>query len=83
MNTPNAPRKLTKEERAAIRTLERLAKRWPKTLVLFGGAGALHVLDREMAARYQEFDAKGQTSEWTKQAQIARIGIDCDGGDPW
>ena len=42
----NAPRKLTKEERAAIRTLERLAKRWPKTLMLFGCDGAFHAIDK-------------------------------------
>lgn len=42
----NSPRKLTKEERVAIRTLERLAKRWPKSLMLFGCDGVLHVIDK-------------------------------------
>jgi len=78
----NPPRKLTKEERAAIRTLERLAKRWPKTLVLFG-ASKLYVFDASMAARHEEFDRTGKMSEWAKQTVLARINIDCDGGDPW
>jgi len=42
----NPPRKLTKEERAAIRTLKRLAKRWPKSLMLFGCDGVLHAIDK-------------------------------------
>jgi len=79
----NPPRKLTKEERAAIRTLERLAKRWPKTLVLHGGGGNLAVLDSAMSMRYHEFESKGQASEWTQQTILARIGIFCEGGDPW
>ena len=76
------PRRLTKEERLAIRTLERLAKRWPKTLVLFG-ASKLHVFDASMAARHEEFDRTGKMGEWAKQTVLARIDIDCDGGDPW
>ena len=34
---------LTKEERNGINTLERLAKRWPKSLWLFVGEGTLSV----------------------------------------
>lgn len=42
----NSPRKLTKEELSAIRTLERLAKHWPKSLMLFGCDGVLHAIDK-------------------------------------
>lgn len=34
---------LTKEEQNAIHSLERLAKRWPKTLWLFSASGTLEV----------------------------------------
>ncbi len=35
---------LTKEERNAINSLKRLAKRWPKSLWLFSAGGELHVM---------------------------------------
>jgi hypothetical protein len=35
---------LTKEERAVIIALKRIAKRWPKTLWLFSASGELHVM---------------------------------------
>lgn len=62
-------RELTEEEDAAIRSLRRLAKRWPASLKLFGWSGSLYVMDAEMEAG----DA----------AVLADIGgISCDGGDP-
>jgi hypothetical protein len=36
--------KLTAREKRAISELEKLAKRWPKKLVLFSWSGTLHVL---------------------------------------
>ena len=35
---------LTKEEEKAIKSLERLSKRWPETLWLFSGSGSLLVM---------------------------------------
>lgn len=35
---------LTDEERRAIKSLERLAKKWPETLWLFSASGSLEVM---------------------------------------
>lgn len=35
---------LTSDERKAVSTLKRLAKRWPKSLWLFSASGDLHVM---------------------------------------
>lgn len=77
------PRKLTKEERAAVQALERLQKNWPKTLMLFGSTGALYVLDLASANEHTIHYRKGTLEEWKKKTVIARIAIYADGGDPW
>jgi hypothetical protein len=62
-------RDLTDEEAAAIRSLKRLAKRWPQTLKLFSWSGSLCVMDNDM--------------EPTNAAILDDIyGIPNDGGDP-
>lgn len=58
---------ITKKEQKAIAELESLAKRWPKTISLFGWSGTLHVFKRNDAGR---------------QMDITTIPIFCDGGDP-
>ena len=66
------PEDLTKEERNAIAALERLAKRWPPSLMLFSWAGTLCVMP---AGRLPGPDPEG--------AILATIqGIPNDGGDP-
>lgn len=35
---------LSEDEKKAIRSLKRLAKKWPSTLWLFAGNGGLHIL---------------------------------------
>ena len=35
---------LTEKEKKAIKSLKRLAKKWPPTLWLFAGNGGLHIL---------------------------------------
>jgi hypothetical protein len=66
---------LTREERDAVRCLERLAKRWPKSLELFAWAGTLVVL-RTVS------DGEDPAHSMTER-KVARIpGIRCDGGDP-
>jgi hypothetical protein len=62
-------RELTKEEASAIRSLERLAKKWPQTLHLFSWSGSLVVMD---AAMVPSEDAVFTTI----------MGIPNDGGDP-
>lgn len=69
-------RELTDEEAKAIRSLERLAKKWPKSLMLFSWSGALHVMDHATV-----FDISGGTGH--HEASITTIsGIPNDGGDP-
>lgn len=62
------PITITREEAAAIRSLKRLAKKWPKSLHLFSWSGTLMVTKRNS----NDIDA-----------EIAIIdGITNDGGDP-
>lgn len=61
---------LTLDEQTAIRSLKRLAKKWPKTLTLFSWSGSLCVF---------KLDGKRTLSE----ATVTKIfGIPNDGGDP-
>lgn len=63
------PRDMTGEEAAAVRSLRRLAKRWPRSLRLFAWNGSLRVMDSSMAPG--------------EDAVVADVrGIPCDGGDP-
>jgi hypothetical protein len=61
----------TPEEERAIRSLQRLADRWPRSLTLFSAAGSLFVLPTDHdPGRLHRFQAE-------------RIsGIPNDGGDP-
>lgn len=61
---------LTKEEERAVAALNRLAKRWPKSLQLFSWSGSLHVLK----------PGDGRTIEAATVTTIA--GIPNSGGDP-
>ncbi len=62
------PITITPEEAAAIRSLKRLAKKWPNSLKLFSWSGSLHVIKRNS----NDIDAS-----------IATISnIPSDGGDP-
>ena len=63
---------LTKEEELAIRSLKRLAKKWPKSLQLFSWSGSLTVLKAERP--------KDLVSKWYPVSKI--LGISNDGGDP-
>lgn len=58
---------ITQEEQKAIASLKRLAKRWPKTISLFGWSGTLCVVKRLDDGR---------------NGLITTIPIMCDGGDP-
>jgi hypothetical protein len=69
---------LTLDEARAIRSLERLAKRWPKSLMLFSHSGTLNVI---------KLDDEGGWSlpggHHDGNAIVTTItGIQNDGGDP-
>ena len=63
-------RDFTPEEAAAVRSLNRLARRWPKSLKLFSWSGSLVIMDNYMEAGHD--------------ALLASVddGIPNDGGDP-
>jgi hypothetical protein len=62
------PITITPEEAAAIQSLKRLAKKWPRSLRLFSWSGTLMVVKRNS----DDIDAEIATIE----------GIPNDGGDP-
>lgn len=68
---------LTKEETAAINTLKRLAKKWPKSLWLYSASGTLWVM------RHDENGEKAMNhlSGFDGDAAITSIDIPNDGGD--
>ena len=68
---------LTKEERNAISTLERLAKRWPESLWLFSGSGRLWVM-RKNAQGEQAYTPRGGNDQ---AYCVKHIEIENDGGD--
>jgi hypothetical protein len=62
------PIAITPEEAAAIRSLKRLARKWPQSLELFSWSGSLYVTKRN------------SNNISTEIASIS--GIPSDGGDP-
>lgn len=68
---------LTDEERRAVATLQRLAKRWPKSLWLFSGAGTLCVMKFDKDGNRVTLDHGGMDPE----SSVATIKIPNDGGD--
>ena len=69
--------KLTKEEKTAIAALERLAKRWPKSLWLFSANGTLCVMKKDSSGRKVQTPHGGVDSDYV----ATTIGIENDGGD--
>jgi len=62
---------VTKEEVKAMKALERLSKKWPNSLQLFGWAGTLTVLKKNEEDKFVCVDG------------ICNLrGMYCDGGDP-
>jgi hypothetical protein len=57
-------------ETAAIQSLMRLAKKWPKTLILFGGDG------QSISVR-----KRAEDGSYFAQQEVASVGIPSDGGD--
>jgi hypothetical protein len=67
------PRPNTAEEQRAIQALERLAKRWPRSLTLFNASGTLCVLHTDEHSESHPFGDAIVTTIW---------GIPNEGGDP-
>ncbi|WCO67901.1 hypothetical protein PO878_04080 [Iamia majanohamensis] len=69
---------LTDEEEKAVRSLRRLAKKWPETLGLFSWSGSLCIvrLDEGVNGRY------GMPDAITPNVIGDRLPIVNDGGDP-
>lgn len=69
---------LTEFERVAIRSLKRLAKRWPRSLWLFATGGPLLVMRKDSTGRR----AIGERGEVDQAFVVESIeGIESDGGD--
>ena len=68
---------LTRDEEKAIASLERLAKRWPKSLWLYSASGSLNVM------RLNEDESTGHSphSGPDPSRSITTINIRNDGGD--
>ena len=58
---------LTAEETRAIQSMKRLAKRWPRSLTVFGQSGSMVIIHT------------ADDPPWRALATIS--GIPCDGGD--
>ena len=67
---------LTPQEKRAIATLNRLAKRWPKSLWLMA-TGSLHVMKKRNGIKA----SMGVGRHYDQEAIIATIAIENDGGD--
>lgn len=67
----------TSQERAAIATLKRLAKRWPKTLWLFSAAGSLCVMRNGPDGRPVTVSDSGMDQDYV----LDTIDIPNSGGD--
>lgn len=68
----------TKEEQNAINTLNRLEKRWPKTLWLFATGNGIHVMRKGENGEH----VMGEFGAPDIECELEYItGIDNDGGD--
>lgn len=67
----------TKEEKAAIAALKRLAKKWPETLWLFAAANTLTVMKKNDDGKR----AMTHLNCFDSENAVAAINIECDGGD--
>lgn len=69
----------TAEEARAIRALERVAEKWPESLMLFSAASSLIVIRTDGSA----WEGDGADQVMRQDAPLAHIDIRNDGGDPW
>lgn len=68
---------LTKEEQNAINTLNRLAKRWPKSLWIYAADGRLYIMRKDEDGTHVLDDRGGVLQEHI----VDDVNIDSSGGD--
>ena len=68
---------VTEEEQQAINDLQRLRKRWPKTLWLFSASGTLCVMRKGPDGNRATLPGGGVDQAYI----VATVGIENDGGD--
>lgn len=67
---------LTYEEKSAIRSLKRVAKKWPNSLWLFSASGTLTVMAKVNGERVLTY-----TGAMDPDMAVTTIDIENDGGD--
>ncbi len=72
---------LTKEEKNAIASLKRLAKRWPETLWLLAADGSIHVMRKIENGEHAYGGANPSPSGLDPNYIVDTINIESDGGD--
>lgn len=78
---PEPSEDFTEEERKAIKSLERLSKKWPKSLTLFSWSGTL-VVFRTDDVRNQVGETGEAGYSLNDVPSVSIYGIPNDGGDP-
>jgi hypothetical protein len=68
----------TEDERRAIESLQRLARRWPDTLYLASMGGSLHVMRKGLDGEHVEV---GPGDGLDPRFSMATVDIDNTGGD--
>ena len=68
---------LTKKERNAITTLERLKNRWPDTLWIFATGNSLSIMRKNDEGEHAATSSGGMDPDYI----VASIDIENDGGD--
>lgn len=68
---------ITAEEARAIRSLQRLAKKWPASLWLFSASGSLHVMKALPNGQHAHLSNDGVDPAYV----LGTIAIPNDGGD--
>ena len=79
MDTDRLDPDLTTEEQRAIAILQRLAKRWPKTLWLYSASGTLNVMRCLPNGKHAMEPGLGAGADI--EYRIATVDIPNDGGD--
>lgn len=72
---------LTREEKLAITSLRRLAKRWPDTLWLFSASGRLCVMRKNGNGHHAHGGANPSPTGVDPDYIVETIDIENDGGD--
>lgn len=71
------PPRLTDEEKKAIRSLNRLAKKWPETLWIFSGGGNAVVLKNDRFGKRAHLPGDGVDPDYV----VGECRLPIEGGD--